>query len=350
MFHISAELLEMSGEAALILDGKRVSFANSSARKVLGPDCVGKSLGTLFGEELAGIQAASYIGEFFIQGRRSIVRVCTNGGIRALFFSPADSNNELLNDASVLSLRNCIMNMDINLKLLQQRDDLPEDVKRSLALVSRERFKINRIIKNISVIRSISGGNPAFSPIELDLSAHVYDTIDSLRCILPNIDIRFSSPSPITLYASPHLIDLLLLNLLSNAVIHASASIIHVGFHLFGEKVILSVDDNGCGIPGDELYCVFDRYRHNYGLNDMNRGAGLGLTAARLIAGLHGGTLLLESREGKGTCVRASLSLVPEFDPSLKSEDVFYEKNMDILLTGMADCLPLEAFSEKFSD
>ena len=109
------------------------------------------------------------------------------------------------------------------------------------------------------------------------------------------------------------------------------------------------MDDNGCGIPANQLYSVFDRYCHNFGLQDINRGAGLGLSAARIIAELHGGTLMLESREAQGTAVRASFSTDASF-AKLQSNEYVYDKNMDILLTGLANCLPPEAFSEIFSD
>ena len=76
---------------------------------------------------------------------------------------------------------------------------------------------------------------------------------------------------------------------------------------------------------------------------------GLGLTAARLIAQLHGGTLLLESRQGRGTTLRVSLSRearaaplhAPEAAPLCETED---------LLAGLADCLPEDCFSERYLD
>ena len=76
-------------------------------------------------------------------------------------------------------------------------------------------------------------------------------------------------------------------------------------------------------------------------LKDLGLGAGLGLTTAREIAHLHGGTLLLESREGRGTAVRISLDRVSA-PLSLRAETPVYEQCYDSILTGLADCLPAE--------
>ena len=45
----------------------------------------------------------------------------------------------------------------------------------------------------------------------------------------------------------------------------------------------ITVIDNGRGIPPELLHTVFDRYRHSFGLGEMNQGPGLGLTVSRLI-------------------------------------------------------------------
>ena len=82
----------------------------------------------------------------------------------------------------------------------------------------------------------------------------------------------------------------------------------------------------------------------------MGRGPGLGLSAARGVAELHGGTLLLESRPGKGTAVRVT------FSRSLSPGERLLEGSggegftTRDLLIGLADCLPEEAFTEKYLD
>ena len=138
----------------------------------------------------------------------------------------------------------------------------------------------------------------------------------------------------------------LVMNLLSNALLHArGCTRIVLSLHETRDQAVLSVDDDGCGISPGGLRTVFDRYRHGFDLSGMANGAGLGLTAVREIARVHGGTLLLESREGSGTAVRVSLSR--KLSPLVSVQDAgpAWERSYNSILTGLADCLPLSAFS-----
>ena len=85
-------------------------------------------------------------------------------------------------------------------------------------------------------------------------------------------------------------------------------------------------------------------------MESMLSGAGLGLTVARSAAHLHGGTLLLESRQGKGTTVRVSLSRHSEVLGLRSPGESMEEGNMKAVLIGLADCLPDECYTERYMD
>ena len=71
-----------------------------------------------------------------------------------------------------------------------------------------------------------------------------------------------------------------------------------------GDRVELSVEDTGLGIPAAALPTIFDPYRRAHrGL----RGTGLGLAVAKGMVEAHGGTIEVESEEGKGSCFTVSL-------------------------------------------
>ena len=73
------------------------------------------------------------------------------------------------------------------------------------------------------------------------------------------------------------------------------------------------------------------------------------MAVVRAVAEVHGGTLLMESRQGQGTSVRVSFSKKCD-KTQLWVEDEIYCGQMRSILVGMADCLPAECFSEKYSD
>jgi signal transduction histidine kinase len=75
-----------------------------------------------------------------------------------------------------------------------------------------------------------------------------------------------------------------------------------------GTRTLLSVSDEGPGIPAAELECIFERfYRVSKDRSRMNGGAGLGLSIARSIVEMHAGIIKAESILGKGSTFTVSL-------------------------------------------
>ena len=100
-------------------------------------------------------------------------------------------------------------------------------------------------------------------------------------------------------------------NLLQNAVEHTTeGGRIDVSVAEFDETVSVTVADTGEGIPSEDLPHVFDRlYRADPSRTRSTGGAGLGLTIAKQLIVAHGGTIRVESTEGKGS--RFILTLPP---------------------------------------
>ena len=351
MLQISAELLAMSSDAAVLIKNHRLVFANTAALNVLGNDCVDKSLSLLLGPEIASIQAGSYIGEFLIQGKRYIVRAKAADGVQALFLSDLEDKDSLISDAFIFSLRNCLMSIDVALSLIRNQSQHQPEQNESLKIISRESFRLNRILSNVSNVRAIRLNTIPFAPRELELSRFIRQILDSVSILVEGPQIKFDAPNELKIQADPALIENLVLNLLSNCFIHAKdCSRIKVSLVQGKDACFICIDDDGCGIEAEKLHSIFNRYLHHYEINDMSRGPGLGMTAVRSIASLHGGTLMLESRPGLGTSVRVSLAHKPSYRAPLEQLEKEYQLNMKSLLIGLADCLPAEAFCEKYFD
>jgi signal transduction histidine kinase len=238
------------------------------------------------------------------------------------------------------------MQLNVSVQLIRARLD-PEDAQslRALRGVMQSLYRVNRTLQNLSVIRGAEQGTLFFRPQPLELCRLLRDLLDAVRLSVQTPEIVFTAPENLPIHGDPALLEALVLNLLSNCLRHAEGCTrIRVSLHGAGDQVILSVDDDGRGIPGDRLHTVLERYRYGGGLSEADNGPGLGLTAAREIARLHGGTLLLESREGVGTAVRVSLSRAAVPHGVLHSPMPEYSRNYDSILTGLASCLPPEAF------
>ena len=113
--------------------------------------------------------------------------------------------------------------------------------------------------------------------------------------------------APDTVHMDPRLMELALSNLLVNATKYADQ---HVRCSLVQEDddYVLTVEDDGKGIPEDEREAVFKAFtRIDDSRNRETGGYGLGLYLCRMIAEAHGGELAISSQVGKGTSITVRL-------------------------------------------
>lgn len=92
-------------------------------------------------------------------------------------------------------------------------------------------------------------------------------------------------------------------NLLSNAIKYTPENgRIHISVTNADNQAAVTVEDNGIGIPEQDLPFIFERfYRADKSRNRSTGGAGIGLTIAKSIIHAHGGTITAESVYGKGS-------------------------------------------------
>jgi signal transduction histidine kinase len=97
-------------------------------------------------------------------------------------------------------------------------------------------------------------------------------------------------------------------NLLSNATKYSPPdSTIVVSLAANESCASITITDQGVGIPAADLPRIFERFHRASNVMGHIAGSGLGLTGALKIVQQHGGTMVLDSREGQGTTVRVEL-------------------------------------------
>ena len=352
MLQISAEFLSLSGEPAVLVKHDRIVFVNSAAEGILGSGCVGRAPGMVFGAELATTRSSAFICDIMINGVGYIARVTSADNMQAIFFSRREFPASLLSDAFVYSIRNRLMSFAVAADIARQRAEALGDgeMLANIAAMTQEYFRARRNVSNISIIRGVHNNTIYPSVSRFDLREMISGLVEILSGMVSGISISLSDGPPVSVTGDSSLIEQLVLNLISNAITHAQGRThIVVGIRETGSCAIISVSDDGCGIPPDKLHLVFERYRHGYDMSNIGAGAGFGMTVARSIAQLHGGTLLLESRQGVGTTVRVSISRECSFAAFSEPGDQ-WTPSMSPILIGLADCLDTKYFSEKFTD
>ena len=101
-----------------------------------------------------------------------------------------------------------------------------------------------------------------------------------------------------------------LVNLVANSLRHTSGAgrvTVSARLETDGRRLQLTVEDNGAGIPAEQLPHIFDRFYKS----QSSSGSGLGLTIARHLVEAHGGEIGAESAPGRGTSLRFTLPLAP---------------------------------------
>ncbi len=130
-------------------------------------------------------------------------------------------------------------------------------------------------------------------------------------------ETQYAPPADEAFAANRQLLDLILDNLVSNAIKFTDpGGKVTVSCSLDAERATFAVADTGCGIPVEEQSRIFERFyqveRSRTGTGKSgDRGTGLGLSIVRHAAGAMQGTIRLESEVGRGTRVAIGLPRRP---------------------------------------
>ena len=96
-------------------------------------------------------------------------------------------------------------------------------------------------------------------------------------------------------------------NIICNAFVHNGKDVeVKISVTESDDKVFIRISDNGKGLPEDVIPHIFERYYRGTG-SGKTEGTGLGLAIAREIVLLHGGSIDVKSKPGKGTVFEISL-------------------------------------------
>ncbi len=182
-----------------------------------------------------------------------------------------------------------------------------------LAKLSRHIELLSRLIRDLRVLSLADSRRLTMSVSEVDLKALTRDIVDGFQDLAVNegVELRLlqEEPLPASLQLDGDRIAQVLINLLSNAIRHTDrGGTVTVRLRMRGNQVLLTVRDQGEGLPQADLERVFARfYRTDASRNRASGGSGLGLAISKAIAELHGGNLSAVNVAGGGAEFRLLL-------------------------------------------
>jgi two-component system sensor histidine kinase MtrB len=173
---------------------------------------------------------------------------------------------------------------------------LPADASQAARIVSQETHNLTRLVNDLMEISRFDSGAAALVLDDVDLAAAVRASLHT-RGWLDVVETDL--PAGIVARVDPRRLDVILANLVGNAVRHGGAPV-SVRLVVQPGRIVIRVADRGPGLSPDALPQVFDRFYKADSARSRSAGSGLGLAIARENARLHGGGLTAENRLGGG--------------------------------------------------
>jgi signal transduction histidine kinase/ActR/RegA family two-component response regulator len=204
-------------------------------------------------------------------------------------------------------------------------DGTGERTGRAIDVVTRQAQHLTRVVNDLLDMSRIAQGKLELQIEPLELAAVLAHAVETAR---PHIERRRHQLSlhlpveAIWLHADPVRLAQLLANLLDNAAKYTpEGGDIQVTAERIDEQVSLTVSDTGIGIAPEHLTSVFELFTQaGRSIERAAGGFGLGLTLARSLAGMHGGTVEAASDgPGQGSRFTVRLPILAGWPPAASS-------------------------------
>ena len=188
---------------------------------------------------------------------------------------------------------------------------LPPEHRERLETAHRNALRLLRLVNNLLDFSRIEAGRIDASYEPTDLAALTADLASAFRSAIERAGLVLvvdCPPLPQPVYVDRDMWEKIVLNLLSNALKFTFEGAIRVELRMRNDRVELRIVDTGVGIPRADLGRLFERFhRVRHARARTQEGSGIGLALVQELARLHGGTVTVDSEEGRGTTFTVSI-------------------------------------------
>ncbi|MBC7903614.1 MAG: response regulator [Gemmatimonadaceae bacterium] len=195
--------------------------------------------------------------------------------------------------------------------LANTNSQLADTDKKHITTAYQNSLRLLKLVNSLLDFSRIEANRAeaTFTPVSIgSLTSELANSFESAM-VRASIDFIVDCP-PISepIFIDQEMWEKIVLNLLSNALKFTFEGEIKVALKEADNQVILTVSDTGVGIPEGELPNIFKRFhRVQNSKSRSHEGTGIGLALTKELVQIHGGTISVESKEGKGSRFTVSI-------------------------------------------
>ena len=202
-------------------------------------------------------------------------------------------------------IRNPLASMSGSIQVLRQELPLNEEQATLMDIVLRESERLNDTIRSFLAYarpQRLASARLDLRTVVQDAAALLRNSADVGEGHVVDVD---APPEPLWYEADENQMRQIVWNLATNGLrAMGRGGRLVLGVSGGADEVVLSVEDQGCGIPAEELDAIFQPFRSSF-----DRGTGLGLAIVHRIVTDYNGVIQVSSTVGVGTMVRVRLPI-----------------------------------------
>jgi two-component system, OmpR family, sensor histidine kinase KdpD len=197
------------------------------------------------------------------------------------------------------------------MRVVAEPSTVESGVRRSWLTEFSKAERLNRYVGDLLDMTRLEGGALVTRREWTDVRDILGAAVDQVRRRLGGRKVAWDFPDQVTLVmADASLLEQALVNILENAIVYSPEDTsIEVAAYEDRNNVVISIEDEGRGIPTAELERVFEKFRRMDEATDRGKGAGLGLAISKGFVEAMGGRIAAASpiHESRGTRILISL-------------------------------------------
>ncbi|NMH71645.1 HAMP domain-containing protein [Bacillus sp. RO2] len=179
--------------------------------------------------------------------------------------------------------------------------------------IKKETDRMDRLVHDLLDLAQLEGDSYPMNKEPVILAELVKEVLDRLRLKLDdkNLATEVQLDEGVVVNGDYRRLDQVIENLLSNAIkFTANSRTIRISLKEGKTMGVLKIEDEGIGIPEEDLPYIFERfYRVEKARTRKSGGTGLGLSIVQQIVSKHDGSISVDSQLGKGTVVTVEIPL-----------------------------------------